>query len=189
MTSKSLLLFMGALALTMTSCETENVSETNATARQASMTTAVAAAPIDNLTPCAHSELLAGQRYDAGDIKVYFDQDNLYVEYQASINWHLRKTHLYVGDQRLIPLTRLGNPNVEFFPIQQTLSEGTQTVMYTFPKNNLRKCFIISAYAEVYKTDSSGEIVQVESAWSTGERFNEDSWGMYFDVCQSDCSN
>ena len=189
MTSKSLLLFMGALALTMTSCETENVSETNATARQASMTAVAAVAPIDNLTPCAHSELLAGQRYDAGDIKVYFDADNLYVEYQASINWHLRKTHLYVGDQRLIPLTRLGNPNVEFFPIQQTLSEGTQTVMYTFPKNNLRKCFIISAYAEVYKTDSSGEIVQVESAWSTGERFNEESWGMYFAVCQSDCSN
>jgi hypothetical protein len=71
MKSKSLLLFMGALALTMTSCETENVSETNATARQASMTAAAAVAPIDNLTPCAHSELLAGQRYDAGDIKVY----------------------------------------------------------------------------------------------------------------------
>lgn len=189
MTSKSLLLFMGALALTMTSCETENVSETNATTRQALMTTAVAVAPIENLTPCAHTELLAAQRYDAGDIKVYFDQNNLYVEYQASTNWHLRKTHLYVGDQRLIPLTRLGSPNVEFFPIQETLGEGAQIAMYSIPKVNLRKCFIISAYAEVYKTDSNGEIIQVESAWSTGERFSEESWGMYFDVCQSDCSN
>jgi hypothetical protein len=100
MKSKSLLLFMGAIALTITSCETENVSETNATARQASMTTAAAVTPIDNLTPCAHSELLAGQRYDAGDIKVYFDEDNLYVEYQASINWNLRKTE-YTWEKEL----------------------------------------------------------------------------------------
>jgi hypothetical protein len=111
------------------------------------------------------------------------------VEYQTSANWYLRKTHLYVGDIKLVPLTRLGDPNFEFFPISETLPEGAETAIYTIAKSSLRKCFSISAYAEVYRTDSVGEIVQIENAWSAGERFNSESFGMYFDVCQSDCSN
>lgn len=187
MKSKSLLLFIGAIALTMTACETENVSETTATARQ--MPAVDYAVPIDNLKPCASSELLAGERYDAGDIKVYFDEENLYVEYQTSANWFLRKTQLFVGDQRLVPLTRSGSPNNELFPMHQIHPAGTATTLYTISKSSLNKCFIITAYAEVYNTNSSGDILQIENSWSMGERFNEESWGMYFDVCQSDCSN
>jgi hypothetical protein len=187
MKSKLCFLLMGAFTLTLTSCETENVSESTIANRQ--MLVANLAAPINDYTPCANTELLAGQDIDAGDIKVYFDATNLYVEYQTSANWYLKKTHLYVGDLRLVPLTRLGNPNFEYFPINETHPQGAETAIYTISKSSLKKCFVISAYAEVYRTDGVGEIVQIENAWSTGERFNSENWGMYFDVCQSDCSN
>jgi hypothetical protein len=185
MKSKLLYLFIGAFTITMTSCETEYISDSNA--RQ--MAPVANSAAVNELTPCASSELLAGQRYDAGDIKVYFDALNVYVEYQTSANWHLRKTHLFVGDQRLVPFTRLGAPNYEFFPFNETHPEGAESAIYSIPKASLSKCFIITAYAEVYRTESNGEIVQIEAAWSEGNRFDSESWGMYFDVCQSDCSN
>ncbi|MBP8157248.1 MAG: hypothetical protein KAX93_02610 [Flavobacterium sp.] len=187
MKSKLRYLFIGAFAMTMTSCETENVSDSNTTARQ--MAPTANSAVVNELTPCASSELLAAQRYDAGDIKVYFDAQNVYVEYQTSANWHLRKTHLFVGDQRLVPITRLGAPNYEFFPINETHPEGAESAIYSISKANLPKCFIITAYAEVYRTESNGEIVQIEAAWSEGNRFDSESWGMFFNVCQSDCSN
>ncbi len=186
MKTKILSLFLGVFTIALTSCETENNSDPSATSRQsAPVTTSI---NVSNLSPCTNTDLLAGQRYDAGDIKVYFDEANVYVEYQTSINWRLRETHLFVGDQSMIPVTRNGSPNPALYPVSETHPGGVETAIYSFPRASLSKCFTISAYADVHRI-KNGVIVQTETAWSEGERFNQSSWGMFFDVCQSDCSN
>lgn len=186
MKTKILSLFLGVFTITLTSCETENNSEQSTASRQ--IAPVANSVNVSELSPCAYTELIADQRYDAGDIKVYFDAENVYVEYQASIRWLIRETHLFVGKQSMIPLTRNGSPNPSLYPISETFPGGTEAAIYSFPRAGLPKCFTISAYAEVNRLQN-GSIVQTESAWSEGVRFNENSWGMFFDVCQSDCSN
>jgi len=44
------------------------------------------------------TDLLAGQFEDVGDVKVWNDADNLYVEYKITdLDWIITETHLYVG--------------------------------------------------------------------------------------------
>jgi hypothetical protein len=186
MKTKILSLFLGAFTLVLTSCESETITDSGATSRQnAPVTNNI---NVSDLTPCAHTELIAGQRYDAGDLKIYFDSSNLYVEYQASTNWRLRETHLFVGDQSMIPVTRYGSANSALFPVSETFQNGTDIAIYSFPRAALPKCFSIAAFAEVQRLQN-GVVVQSEVAWGEGERIHPSDWGMSFDVCQSDCSS
>jgi hypothetical protein len=179
-------LFLGAFTLVLTSCESESISDPGSTARQ--NTPVTNSINVSDLTPCTYTELIAGQRYDAGDIKIYFDASNLYVEYQASINWRLRETHLFVGNQSMIPITRYGSANSALFPVSETFQGGSDIAIYSFPRAGLPKCFTIAAYAEVQRLQN-GVVVQSEVAWGEGDRFHPSDWGMSFDVCQSDCSS
>ncbi|MFN3752712.1 hypothetical protein [Flavobacterium sp.] len=185
MKTKLLYLFVGVMALTFAGCENENVSEE----KQSTLTKTSLNNPTANtlaLTPCTVSNLMAGQNYDSGDLNVYFDLDNVYVEYTTTENWYIRKTHLYVGNCRLIPKNNAGNPIPGQFPLSNTLAGGTQTITYTIPKTNLPSCFCIAAHAEVYRVQN-GTVVQTETAWASGERFTQKSWATFFSVCQDDC--
>lgn len=186
MKTKILSLFLGVFTITLTSCETENNSDQSTASRQ--MAPVANSINISELSPCAYTELIADQRYDAGDIKVYFDATHVYVEYQASISWSIRETHLFIGKQNMIPLNRYGSPNPSLFPISESFEGGTEAAIYSLPRAGLPKCFTISAFAVVNRL-LNGSVIQTESAWSEGVRFNQESWGMFFDVCQSDCSN
>lgn len=43
------------------------------------------------------TDLIAGQHINVGEVRVWNDADNLYVEYETSDGWELVETHLYVG--------------------------------------------------------------------------------------------
>ncbi len=190
MKTKLFYLCLGVITLTMVSCESENNSETNLN-KFSTEQDVVATSTNENLpdfSPCVTTDLLAGRRYDAGDIRIYFDTDKVYVEYQTNEDWYIRETHLYIGEQELIPVNRRGEPVPVHYPIGELFPEGAQTLVYAVSKADLPKCFSISANAEVYRVED-GEVVQAEAAWATGERFTQTSWGMFFDVCQSDCLN
>ncbi|MFN3967466.1 hypothetical protein [Flavobacterium sp.] len=186
MKTKIFSLFLGVITITLTSCETENSSEQSTTSRQ--NVPVANSVNVSELSPCTYTELIADQRYDAGDIKIYFDPTNVYVEYQASTSWLIRETHLFVGKQSMIPITRNGSPNTALFPVSETFQGGTEAAIYSFPRAGLPKCFTISAYAVVNRMQN-GVVVQTESAWAEGVRFNQAGWGMFFDLCQSDCNN
>lgn len=190
MKTKLFYLCLGVITLSMASCESESNSESNVNAYASRQNVEVTSTNVNlpDVSPCITTDLLAGRRYDAGDIRVYFDSDKVYVEYETSADWYIRETHLYIGEHELLPVNRRGEPVPLYFQLGEAYPEGAQTLIYAVSKSNLPKCFTISANAEVYRT-VEGEIVQAEMAWGRGERFTQTSWGMFFDACQSDCSN
>lgn len=185
MKTKLLYLFVGVIALTFAGCENESSAESNTTTAKQGPTN-VANSVVTGLTPCVNTNLMAGQHFDAGDVSVYFDLENVYVEYTTSANWSIKKTHLYVGGCQLIPRNNAGNPIPGQFPMSNTYFNGTQSVIYTIAKSTLPECFCIAAHAEVTKSQN-GVVVQTETAWAAGERFTQRNWATFFSVCQSDC--
>jgi hypothetical protein len=185
MKTKLFYLFTGLISLSFVSCEKEENSNQQKTA-QPETTSVTTSAALINLTPCVTNNLLAGQHHDAGDLRVYVDLENVYVEYVTTGNWYIKKTHLFAGNCSEIPVTRNGSPVPGQFPVSNTFSGETQSVVYSFAKANLPECFCVAAHAEVYRKENN-QIVQTETAWAQGEPFTPRSWGMFFSVCQSDC--
>ena len=58
-------------------------------------------------------DLIAGQYMDVGDVKVWNDATNLYMEFVLDGDWCLKETHVAVGE---IPMTKKGNPIPGQFP-------------------------------------------------------------------------
>lgn len=202
MKTKLLYLFFGVFALTMTSCETESSSESNDAAFRQNLQALNpdnqftnpdsalnnAAIILPGNSPCLTTDLLAGDRYDSGDVRVYFDAEKVYVELAAEPDWFIKKTNVYIGNLQLVPLNRRGVPIIAQFPISGNYADGAQSLIYFIPRSSLPKCFCLSVYAEVFRTEN-GQIVQSERAWSQGERFGTSSTAMYLNVCQSACTN
>ncbi len=194
-----LFLFLGVITFAMTSCETENNSDDVVNAKQNVQVNSVTqvnntsqvnstASELPDVSPCVTTDLLAGKRYDAGDINVYFDSEKVYVQYEAAGDWQLKKTNLYIGDVLLTPVNRIGEPRQELFPMGETNTQGAQTLVYAVSRATLPKCFSISAHAEVCRLLPNGTL-QVETAWARGQRFTQTNWPMYFNLCQEQCAN
>ena len=183
MKTKLLFLFAGVMALTFFSCENDEATNPDNTSRQGTTATN---SVITGLTPCVNANLMAGQHYDAGDVNLYVDLNNVYIEYTTTGNWFIKKTHLYVGNCQSIPTNNGGSPIPGQFPISTNYITGTQSVVYTIPKASLPECFCVAAHAEVIKVQN-GVTVQTETAWAAGQRFNNRNWATYFSSCQSDC--
>lgn len=183
MKTKLLYLLVGAFALTFSSCENDESANLDSTARKNSN---VANTVVTGLTPCVNTNLMAGQHFDAGDVNLYVDLNNVYVEYVATGDWYIKKTHLYVGNCQAIPRNNSGAPIPGQFPISTTYIIGTQSIVYTFAKSTLPECFCVAAHAEVVKVQN-GVTVQTETAWADGVRFTNRNWATYFSACQSDC--
>jgi hypothetical protein len=182
-----LFLFLSALTLSLSSCETENNADDVVNAKQnvqANSTTN----DLPDVSPCVTTDLLAAKRYDAGEINVFFDSEKVYVQYEAGGNWQIKKTRLYIGKTQLIPVNRMGEPTPELFPMGETNTGNAQTLVYAISRAELPKCFSISAQAEVCRLDENG-VLQVETAWNHGVRFTQTDWAMYFSVCQENCAN
>lgn len=80
-------------------------------------------------------DLLAGQDTDVGDITVWNDGDNLYVEFDTTDSGELMlETHLAVATSLSdIPQTKKGNPIPGQFEYNTNHPGGTLTYVYTIP--------------------------------------------------------
>ncbi|MFC2093074.1 LamG domain-containing protein [Bacteroidota bacterium] len=128
------------------------------------------------------TNLLAGQTIDAGDIKVWNDQNFLYVQYLTMNNWWLNASHLHVATSLAgIPQTSSGNPKVGNFDYQAEYNPHVQSYTYTIPITwNWQTELFIAAHSEVVLKDVNGHIIQQETAWGQGNNFPGNSWAMYF---------
>lgn len=186
---KTNLFYFGALfvMLTLGSCETEKVEENSAKPLKLSLQFETVDPDILNYyTACTTMNMMAGQQYDSGDVNVYVDLNNVYVEYIAHTNWLIKKTHLYIGSLQLVPTNNSGSPVPGQFPTSSTFPNGTSHIVYSIPKSILPECFTVAAHAEVVRMQN-GSVVQTETAWSGNIRFTNRNWATYFNVCQSDC--
>ncbi|HSG67853.1 MAG TPA: hypothetical protein VK994_04040, partial [Bacteroidales bacterium] len=62
----------------------------------------------DQITCEFVTNLIAGQHYDVGDVKVINDGINIYVTYEIlEPGWGIKQTHLHIADEfQAIPMTK-----------------------------------------------------------------------------------
>jgi hypothetical protein len=137
-------------------------------------------------------DLLAGQNMMVGKILVWNDNvdEKLCVEYQlneASLaeGWLIYETHLVVTTSlNEIAQTKKGNPIPGQFPYGDDNLEGLPSYKECFSFNELGiepgDEVVIAAHAVVQKWDE-GVLMEDETAWGDGTRFNENgNWATYF---------
>lgn len=145
-----------------------------------------------NEIPCGtptEVTLWAGQNFNAGTLTVSNDANFVYVNYTTVNGWELQKTHLYVGDCDLIPVTNSGNPQIGQFPFSSTHSPRVTSYTYTLPINDFNECFCVAAHAELVKVNNDGDIVQTETGWAEGDSFGGNSWAMKSTYCKQNCDD
>lgn len=140
------------------------------------------------LTP-TETPILAGQTTDVGTVTVWNDETNVYVHYQTSGDYKLKRTHLYVGACNAIPTNNSGNPRIGQYPYQTSHgTTGVSSYTYTISRSNLSGCVCVSAHAEVVAYNSSGQQIFNETGWGQGQQIVDGgSWAMKFEYCPQDC--
>ncbi len=136
------------------------------------------------------TDLVAGQHLLMGDVTVSNDADFLYVTYNSTGNWVIRKTHLYVGPCDAIPTNGGGNPRIGHFPFTSTHpNTGVTSYTFTVPAEVLGGCGCVAAHAEVVRFNSRGSVIQSETAWGSGPEIGGNSWAMKFNYCLEECDS
>lgn len=112
--------------------------------------------------------LLAGQDTEVGSVKVWNDEEWLYIQYETTDGWEMTETHLEVGcSLDDFPLNRKGNPQVGRFSEGEELAEPT-TLWPEQPLKLLLEDFdcgelLIAAHAAVQKCEGEVETVSLVS--------------------------
>lgn len=135
--------------------------------------------------------LMAGQNTNVGSVTVTNDETNVYVTYQTTGSYLVKKTHLFVGSCTAIPVNNSGNPRIGQYPYQTSHGTGVNSFTYTIPRSSLPPgCICVSAHAEVVAYNTSGSIIFSQTGWGFGEQINDGgSWAMKFGYCQQDCDD
>ena len=133
--------------------------------------------------------LLAGQTINGGSVTVWNDENNVYVAYQTTGNYLLKKTHLYLGSCSGIPVNNAGNPKIGNYPFKTDHGAGLGLYVYTISRSSLPEgCLCVSAHAEIVAYGAGGTVIFSQTAWGQGTQINNGgSWAMKFGYCQQDC--
>ena len=83
----------------------------------------------------AQVSLCAAQSYEAGQIAIASDDENIYVTFVANEGWNLAETHLAVECKasQIPRSTESGGPDVDGFPFQAVHDPLVQDYLYTAP--------------------------------------------------------
>jgi hypothetical protein len=135
-------------------------------------------------------DLVAGQNMIVGDVTIWHDNVNLYIEYTTDGDWYLSETHVFIGDMNDLPTTKKGNPKIGHFPYAMD-HDMVQEYTYTFALDDLGweygdGAFFIMAHAVVDRV-VDGEVVQSETGWGCEYDYEESQrWACYIDykVCK-----
>ena len=127
--------------------------------------------------------LFAGKDIYVGGVRIWNDDDNLYVMYSVwGTGWEITETHLAVATSLAgIPQTKSGNPKVGHFAYQMmhdppVTTEYTYTIPLDWGEGTL---LYIAAHAVVQTWDP---IYQEETAWADCEPnavFPGKNWATY----------
>lgn len=132
-------------------------------------------------------DLIAGQNMKAGYVIVSNNKKSVFVTYKVNEGMNIEELNLYVGDFRLMPKTKTGNPIPGQFTFVKKFSEPMREYTFTIPIFLMRNCFKVAAHATLRDIKEKS----TEGAWGQGLAINESegSWGMYFGVCKQSCSD
>jgi hypothetical protein len=102
-------------------------------------------------------DLFAGQTTDVGDLFVWNDTTNLYVQFSLSSGWCMSESHLAVAtDVAAVPKTKTGNPIPGQFAYKATHTPCVSTYTYTVPLVagwDVGANLVLAAHAKVQGTE------------------------------------
>jgi hypothetical protein len=183
---KKTLLFL-SIAIVAIACQ-KDVQELSTNGAQQEFAASVP--PGYTVCGTAHeTPLMAGQTINVGSVTVWNDETNVYVSYQTTGSYLLKKTHLFVGACSAIPVNNSGNPRIGQYPYKTDHGTGVSIYTYTIPRSTLPEgCLCVSAHAEIIAYGANGTVTFSQTAWGQGTQLNDGgSWAMKFDYCQQDC--
>jgi len=134
--------------------------------------------PNDHL--CRTRDLIAGQNYVVGTVKVYCTDgtSDYKVVYDVTPGCYISEVHVYAGPESDIPKNGPGCPKIGNFPHKM---EGLNATSVCVDVGTLPDDFTVAAHAVVNCSGSpfGGE----ETAWGKGKGFDGcNNWSMCFDV-------
>ncbi len=162
----------------------KNRNSTDKSTRQSNNVTATkVVVPTD--APSTITTLFADKKINAGSVSVTNDSYFIYVTYRAQKGYVLTQTHLYIGANYLIPVTKAGSVMMEKFPYNKVhkneISYTYQIPIMAIPEGS---CGSIAAQADVVKYNGEGKIIDQQTAWGNGVAINnKNSEEMQFDYC------
>lgn len=176
--------FMATIVLSLDSCTKEMAVQDS----QEEFTSSTRLVNISEIEFCGEVltvRLLAGQHYEAGTVMVGNDEENLYVKYQTTGGWFMKKLHLFVGDCELLPKNK-GGAIPGQFPYKVSFDELMTEYTFVIPLEELPDEMCVAAHAEVVRMEGD-EIVQTETGWGEGEEVGN-NWSMVFSYVKQDCT-
>jgi hypothetical protein len=111
------------------------------------------------------------------------DSANFYVTYDcSSTEWKLKKTHLYAGDKKFLPINKKGNPKIDRFPNKKVHNPSAEVYTYRIPLVNLPPAdepgFAVAAHALVHRPTKCEDVEK--AAWAEGDfKFTDKGKGWY----------
>ena len=139
-------------------------------------------------------DLIAGGDLDIGNVTVWNNTENIYVEFTTTGDWCMIETHMHIATLVAdIPQTKKGNPKPGKFEYFGDYDPCDTEVVFTIQNDyQTGDEVIIAAHAAVQEPilDGDGNPIldsewnptyRYESAWGNGTEFAEDrNWAMYF---------
>lgn len=112
------------------------------------------------------------------------DNANFYVTYNcSSTEWSLKKTNMYAGDKKFLPVNKKGNPRIDRFSNKTNHNPRVKTYTYRIPLVNLPPAeepgFAVATYALAYRATKCDN-GQEKDAWAEGDfKFTDKGKGWY----------
>ena len=127
-------------------------------------------------------DLWAGQNILVGSVEFTKTDDEYFVAtYTLTGGWTMSESHLYAGDELLLPMHKPGSPKIGKFPFKETHDPAVTTYTYSIPiadltKHPMEPNFAIAAHC-VVNNPNGGD----ETGWAEGSvPFSDKSgWGTY----------
>jgi hypothetical protein len=133
--------------------------------------------------------LYAGQNIDAGNVKVWNDATNLYVQFNTSGDWVITQTHVAVATSLAGIPQKNGNPVPGLFPYKEVHDPAVTTYTYTIPLGSWEagQELYIATHAALALLDENGNVIQTETGWGFGPNFPGRNWATYLMYTVQEC--
>jgi hypothetical protein len=122
---------------------------------------------VHNLYAGRHNQVVGTVTYGIDD------NANFYVTYDcSSTDWVLKRTCMYAGDKKFMPLDRARNPKIERFPHKTYHNPKVDTYTYRIPLTSLPPAeepgFAVASYCKVQRSAKCGDGQELD-AWAEGD--------------------
>ncbi|MBN1897317.1 MAG: hypothetical protein JW827_00950 [Spirochaetes bacterium] len=132
--------------------------------------------------------LYSGRHINVGSVKVWNDENNLYVQYTTIDGWMMKKTHLSVAVSLDGIPQKKGNPRPRKFPYKRKYNKPITEDTYVIPLSwSAGTKLYLAAHAILAKHKKKHCFKKIKSVWGDGYDFPGKTKATYFTFDIQDC--